>query len=78
MQIQTKKVVVRGLDDAGRMTSVEGDLVVCPECSGEAFHVYRIGARGHLHLQCVICDVSYCDGSCSEAGATGTGARGGG
>lgn len=37
-------------------------LSVCERCTSEAFRVY--GVDGHLHLQCIDCDTTFCDHTC--------------
>jgi hypothetical protein len=43
-------------------------LAVC-HCRSEQFSCYLVFAGGeiaHLHLQCVRCGMSYCDGVCGD------------
>lgn len=41
----------------------------CPDCASRQFVVYMIGPRHLLHLQCVVCTTTFCDGhSCAEEG----------
>lgn len=50
-------------DQAGHPAHAK--LFVCP-CGGQTWHVYRLGAGGHIHMQCETCQVTYCDGACSR------------
>lgn len=46
--------------------TVPANLAYCPHCpahNNDRFFAYMIG--DHLHLQCVRCGTSFCDGSCS-------------
>ena len=44
---------------------VEADVIICPTCGNDTFHIYLVKGR-HQHLQCVSCADSFCDGSCGS------------
>jgi len=44
---------------------VSADLVICPECQNDGFHLFVIGTN-HNHLQCSACGKSFCQGGCAE------------
>jgi hypothetical protein len=44
---------------------IPAELIICPECRGEEFNIYTIGAN-HNHLQCTACGRSFCQGGCDE------------
>lgn len=39
---------------------LDAELIVCPdpECESEHFSVYMVA--GHQHIQCAICETTYC------------------
>lgn len=39
-------------------------FVICERCGGDRFMIYSI--EGHEHLQCVECNLGYCDGTCAQ------------
>jgi len=41
------------------------ELIICPECGGDRFNLYVLGAS-HDHLQCCLCGRSFCQGGCDE------------
>jgi hypothetical protein len=44
---------------------VPAELIICPECGGEAFHLYVIADK-HNHMQCTSCDRCFCQGGCEK------------
>lgn len=65
--MNTRRVTVSDRD--GHI--VPADLIVCPECEGERFIVFVLLGQ-HLHFQCLDCECSFCDGTCSAVGTTKT------
>ena len=58
--MKTMPVTVR--DKAGRLEPA--DQILCPGCGNGLFLIYAIHGK-HQHLQCVVCDETFCDGSCA-------------
>jgi hypothetical protein len=57
--MNTRKATIRdGIN--GQMVSAE--LLLCPECDNDTFILYSPEGVNHLHLQCVVCATSFCDG----------------
>jgi len=44
--------------------SVSASLLLCPDCEGTLFLIYKIG--DHYHLQCPDCGGSFCQGGCKS------------
>lgn len=63
MSIQWKDTVVTSKVDG---KTVKARVLSCSLCHGETWHILRIGAGQHEHIQCVQCGVSFCDGSCQH------------
>jgi hypothetical protein len=40
---------------------VIAETIICEECDGDTFHIFII--KGHNHLQCVACGVTFCGGT---------------
>jgi hypothetical protein len=60
--MKTRKAMIRdGINGA----LVSADLLICPECEGDTFFMYFPSKIGHVHMQCVTCSTSFCDG-CTE------------
>jgi formate dehydrogenase maturation protein FdhE len=56
--MKTRKVMVEARDGSGEKT--EALLAICPECEGESFSIIVI--NGHNHLQCSLCETTFCQG----------------
>jgi hypothetical protein len=61
-EMKTKPVTVR--DRNGQ--AEPADLIVCPDCEGARFCIYLIEGK-HQHLQCLACETTFCDGTCTRA-----------
>ena len=51
----------------GSRLEVQAQLICCPRCEDQPHHatvwvVYSV--HDHLHLQCVVCEKTYCEGKC--------------
>lgn len=42
---------------------VDAHLIICPNCNEDTFYIFMINSN-HQHLQCCVCDETFCDGSC--------------
>ena len=54
----TRDITVTAQDGA----TTTAKQIVCGICGSQAFLIFAIDT--HQHLQCAVCDTSYCDGSC--------------
>lgn len=65
--IKTRRVTVTAQDGTG--DAADADILLCGKCDSDGpFYVYLVLVHGgkHQHLQCSVCQQSYCDGGCSN------------
>jgi hypothetical protein len=59
-------------------TKKNAHVVVCDKCGGKTFMIFFISVpdkrdgmetvhHQHQHVQCILCDSTYCDGLCGRA-----------
>lgn len=62
MKLKTTLVEIVSRQDGSK---VQGEVFSCPACNGDSFYVYKV--HDHLHLQCFICEQTYCqrEGECA-------------
>lgn len=66
--MKTRDVMLDQRAGPGAGTQIPAQLILCPRCDGDQFHIYSV--EGHSHLQCVQCTTSYCCAG-SDCGADG-------
>jgi transposase-like protein len=59
MNSPTRKVIV-GFDNASGQAN-GADLLLCPECEAETFHVYKVQGLDHPHFECALCGNTFCN-----------------
>lgn len=61
--MKTRKIEIQeGI--TGKMTTAS--LLVCPDCDGDTWLVYRPVGVQHVHFQCYLCAAVFCDGGCAS------------
>lgn len=58
----------RTIEVVSRVTGhrAKATVLVCLQCDGTRWNIFRVGAGEHEHYQCVDCGATYCDSSCAS------------